>query len=125
MSVACRALGLNRSSLYRRRRRAQGGIPLNRARKASVQPRALSRQEREWVIETLHSEPYRDQPPAEVYQRLLEQGTHLCSISTMHRVLREQKENGERRHQRPAQHFAIPRLLAFGSNEVWSWDSVP
>ena len=73
-------------------------------------------QEREWVIETLHSEPYRDQPPAEVYQRLLEQGTHLCSISTMHRVLREQKENGERRHQRPAQHYAIPRLLAFGPN---------
>ena len=101
MSVACRALGLNRSSLYRRRRRAQDDIPLNRARKASVQPRALSRQERAWVIETLHSEPYRDQPPAEVYQRLLEQGTHLCSISTMHRVLREQKENGERRHQRP------------------------
>jgi len=122
ISVACQTLGLNRSSLYRRRRQAQVDIAAKRDRKASVQPRALSTQERDRVIETLHSEPYRDQPPAEVYQRLLEQGTHLCSISTMHRVLREQKENGERRHQRPAQHHAIPRLLAFGPNEVWSWD---
>ena len=40
----------------------------------------------------------------------------------MHRLLRQQKENGERRQQRPAQHHAIPRLVAYGPNEVWSWD---
>lgn len=40
----------------------------------------------------------------------------------MHRLLRARGENGERRAQRPAQHNAIPRLLAFAPNEVWSWD---
>jgi putative transposase len=122
MSVACQALGLNRSSVYQRRRRADDNEPPSRSRKESNQPRALSVQERAQVIETLHSEPYRDQPPAEVYQRLLEQNSYLCSVSTMHRLLHEQGESGERRIQRPAQHNAIPRLLAFGPNEVWTWD---
>jgi len=40
----------------------------------------------------------------------------------MHRLLRQEGENGERRPQRPAQHHAIPRLLAFSPNEVWTWD---
>ncbi len=122
MSRACQALGLNRSSVYRRRKRAMDAHPPHRSRQASVQPRALSASEREQVIEALHSVPYCDQPPAEVYQRLLEKDQCLCSVSTMHRLLRRRGENGERRAQRPAQHNAIPRLLAFAPNEVWSWD---
>ncbi|MCF6283316.1 MAG: IS3 family transposase [Candidatus Polarisedimenticolaceae bacterium] len=122
MSIACGALGLNRSSVYGRRKRAGRDCPPRRSRKESRQPRALSEQERKHVIETLHSEPYRDQPPAEVYQRLLENNQYLCSVSTMHRLLTKQGENGERRAQRPAQHNAIPRLVAFAPNKVWSWD---
>ena len=52
------------------------------------------------------------QPLAEAYQRLLEQGKAPCSVSTMHRILRQEGENGERRNQRTAQHHAIPRLKA-------------
>jgi len=122
MTAACQALELNRSSVYARRRRANNGDTPRRSRKASVQPRALSKRECSHVIETLHSEPYRDQPPAEVYHRLLEENKYLCSVSTLHRLLRKRGENGERRLQRPAQHHAIPRLLAFSPNEVWSWD---
>lgn len=122
MSIACAALGLNRSSVYGRRKRAEHNQPPRRSRKESVQPRALSEHECEHVIETLHSGPYCDQPPAEVYQRLLEQDQYLCSVSTMHRLLRKQGESGERRVQRPAQHNAIPRLLAVAPNDVWSWD---
>lgn len=122
MSVACLSMGLNRSSVYARRNLTDKDLPLQRSRKMSVQPRALSVQERQHVVDTLHSEPYRDQPPAEVYQRLLEEDQYLCSVSTMHRVLRKLGQNGERRAQRPAQHNAIPRLLAYAPNEVWSWD---
>ena len=125
LNRACQALGLNRSTVYARRHRVDADQPPRRARKDAVQPRALSAQEREHVVEVLHSEPYHDQPPAEVYQRLLEQQTYLCSVSTMHRILRPLHENGERRHQRPAQHNAIPRLLACAPHEVWTWDSVP
>jgi len=122
MSVACQVLGLNRSSVYGRLKRRNNKQQPKRSRKDSQQPRALNQQERDKVVNTLNSEPYYDQPPAEVYQRLLEEGKYLCSVSTMHRLLREIGENGERRLQRPAQHHAIPRLLARSPNEVWTWD---
>lgn len=120
---ACEVLALNRSTVYaRRRHRDAHEEPPNRSRQASRQPRALSEQERATVIDTLHSERYCDQPPVEVYHRLLEDHQYLCSISTMHRLLRKQGESGDRRHQRPAQHHAIPRLKATAPNQVWSWD---
>ncbi len=124
LKVACDVLGLNRSTVYARHRR-----PVNRSeeahirsRKACLQPQALSAEERGRVLETLHSERFADQPPAQVHATLLDDGVYLCSVSTMHRLLRENGENGDRRNQRPAQHHAIPRLRATRPNEVWTWD---
>ncbi len=122
LARACHVLGLNRSTVYARQKRAANADPPRHSRKHSVQPRALRAQERATVIETLHSAPYRDQPPTEVYQRLLEQEQYLCSVSTMHRLLRGLRENGERQQQRPAQHHAVPRLLAKAPHDVWTWD---
>lgn len=121
LSVACKVLGLNRSSVYQRRKGLVGD-EAKRCRKHSSQPRALSEQERESVRETLRSDEYRNQPPAEVHERLLEKGEAPCSVSTMHRLLRENGENGDRRNQRPAQHHAIPRLKSSAPNQVWTWD---
>ncbi len=122
LAPACDVLGLNRSTVYAWRRRAINDESPRHSRKDSVQPRALTTEERTTVIEILHSEPYRDQPPAEVYQSLLEQEQHYCSVSTMHRILRDLNESGDRRPQRPAQHHAVPRLLACAPHDVWSWD---
>ena len=88
----------------------------------AVQPRALSKLERTVVVDILQSEEYCDQPPAAVYQSLLEKNQHLCSVSTMHRILRSEQAAGDRRNQRPAQHNAIPRLLATAPHDVWTWD---
>ena len=52
----------------------------------------------------------------------MERGENPCSQSTMHRILRVDKLNGERRQQRPAQSHAIPRLFAEQPNQVWTWD---
>jgi putative transposase len=93
-----------------------------RSRKEAPQPRALSADERAHVVATLNSDSYCDQPPTAVYQSLLEQETYLCSVSTMHRILRESKTNGERRPQRAAQHHAVPRLVAQAPHDVWTWD---
>ena len=120
LQAACNALGLNRSSVYARRTRTQGEP--QRSRKSAPQPRALSAQERQRVRDVLASAEFCNQPPLEVYHTLLERGQYLCSVSTMHRVLRERGENGERRAQRRAQHHAIPRLVAQAPNDVWTWD---
>ena len=122
LKSACSALGLNRSSVYARRRRASERSLSRVSRKTAPQPRALPPDERQRVHETLTSPEFCNQPPVEVYQTLLERGVCLCSVSTMHRILREHGENGERRDQRAAQHHAIPRLIAQAPNEVWTWD---
>jgi putative transposase len=124
LKVACDALGLNRSTVYARHRKtAESAVGTNlRSRKGCFQPNALSDPERRQVLDTLHSERFADQPPAQVHATLLDDGVYLCSVSTMHRLLREKGENGDRRNQRPAQHHAIPRLQATRPNEVWTWD---
>jgi putative transposase len=122
LASACKALAIHRSTFYARGRRHAESAPPRRSRQSVRQPRALTAAERQSVREVLHSEEFRDQPPAEVYQHLLERGTHLCSISTMHRILREDDESGDRRDQRAAKHHAVPRLLAEAPNAVWTWD---
>lgn len=120
---ACDALSFNRSTVYARRRRIASGEKPRRSRRDTPQPRALSTQERTLVIDTLNSEEFQDQPPREVYFKLLERGICLCSPSTMYRLLRQVGQTGERRQQRKAQHHAVPRLKATGPNQVWTWDN--
>jgi putative transposase len=64
-----------------------------------------------------------DQPPAEVYARLLdEDNTYLCSTRTMYRILASAKEVRERRNLLRHPNYAPPQLLATAPNQVWSWD---
>ncbi len=123
--MACDVLALCRNSVRAARARYHfcGPIsPYRHRREDTNQPRALTDEEREHILAVLSSEEFCDQPPAQVYHQLLQQGVYLCSISTMHRLLREAKLNGERRHQRPPSQQPIPRLLATGVNQVWTWD---
>lgn len=122
---ACDVLDICRNSL--RAARARAGFcgpvsPLGRRRHASRQPRALNAQQRSEVQEVLTDDKHCDQPPVQVYHSLLEQGVYLCSISTMHRLLRANNLSGERRQQRPPNPQPIPRLQATGPNQVWTWD---
>ena len=96
LKAACRALALNRSSVYARRRRASERGVSRVSRKTAPQPRALPPEERRRGHETLTSPEFCNQPPVEVYQTLLERGVYLCSVSTMHRIMRERGENGQR-----------------------------
>lgn len=96
LARACEALAIHRSTFYARRRQGAEDRPARTSRKCVRQPRALTGEERHTVRETLNRDEFCNQPPVEVYQRLLERGIHRCSVSTMHRILREHGENGER-----------------------------
>lgn len=124
LAAACRCLGIPRSAVHahRAKRVRAAPDPARRSRKGSPQPRALCPFERQAVRDVLYSERFCDQPPVQVHQRLLGEGEYLCSPRTMHRILADNHETRERRAQRPAQHHAIPRLLATRPNEVWTWD---
>ena len=63
LTRACMALGLNRSTVYTHLRRAANDEPPKRSRKHSIQPKALTTQERETVVYTLNTEQFADQSP--------------------------------------------------------------
>ena len=70
----------------------------------------------------LHEDRFVDLPPTEVYATLLDEGTYLCSIRTMYRILAANNEVRERRNLLRHPTYAKPELLATGPNQVWSWD---
>lgn len=119
VSAACEAFGLARSTLYRLRQEPTAKAP---APRTSAHHRALSGDERSQVLDVLHSQRFQDSPPRQVWATLLDEGEHLCSVSTMYRLLQEQGESQERRDQRTHPAYARPELLATAPNQLWSWD---
>jgi len=91
--LACSALGISRATLYRQ---TQPALPTY-GRTPKPGPRSLSDAERQAVLDVLHSEEFVDQPPQEVYARLLSRGVYLASIRTIYRLLAAHGESGERR----------------------------
>jgi putative transposase len=63
-----------------------------------------------------------DKAPAAVYHELLDEGTYLCSTSTMYRVLHAHNEVRERRAQATHPARVKPELVATKPNQCWSWD---
>ena len=118
-AAACHSLGVPRATLYRHRQ-SKPPKPANTPRPKP--PRALSDQERRKVLDVLHSEPFADKAPAEVYAGLLDQGQYLCSIRTMYRILDDRQEVRERRDQLRHPTYHKPQLVATAPNQVWSWD---
>jgi putative transposase len=115
----CKALNVPRACAYRAWAREQA------PRKPALRPvpaRALPLPERHRVLEILHSERFVDQPPHEVYATLLDEGTYVCSVRTMYRILDAHNEVRERRNQARRPMYAKPELLATRPNELWSWD---
>lgn len=123
---ACRAFGLSPRTYAHRRQAAQGRLP-TRPSRATGQPRrlpdwTLPAEEREQVLAVLCSERFADLAPAQVYATLLDEGTFMCSTSTMYRILRQHSLTKERRRGHRRTGHNIPRVQATGPNQVWSWD---
>lgn len=120
---ACEALGLAPATFYRRIQPANTEPKRNvTVPKPRLSVRAITRAERERVIEVMHSERFRDEPVPQVYATLLDEGVYLCSMASMYRILRERGETSERRALKEHTPAKRPELLASAPNEVWSWD---
>ena len=118
-SAACQALCMPRASYYRDRRKSSFAVETG----SRLSPaRALSPVERESVLACLHEERFQDRSPAAVYATLLDEGTYLCSIRSMYRMLEEEGESRERRDQLTHPSYKKPELLATAPNQLWSWD---
>ena len=116
---ACHALTVSRAGFYRWRNLSENEKP---ASVRTLPPLALSREEQQRVLDALHEERFVDKAPQEVYASLLDEGTYLCSVRTMYRILEAHQEVKERRNQLRHPIYAKPELLAQGPNQVWSRD---
>lgn len=117
--AACAGMGISRASYYRAQ---QALTPQHTVRKPRRSPLALSQQERDKVLEVLHSPEYVDVAPRTVYAMLLDAGTFMASVSTFYRILRATSGTRPRRNQLVHPAYARPELLATRPREVWSWD---
>jgi len=114
---ACGALAVSRASYYRHLKPKALKIVGEEGRTPA---RALSVQERQQVLDLMHSERFMDAAPRAIYATMLDEGSYLCSVSTMYRLLSQEGEIRERRDQLRHPSYHKPELLATGPNEVWS-----
>jgi putative transposase len=116
---ACSALGVNRTTLYRQRARQVETCHEDGLRPP---PLKLDGQERQAVVDQLHSARFIDTSPHTIYATLLDEGQYLCSVRTMYRILAQEGELKERRNVCRHPQYAKPELMATGPNQLWSWD---
>jgi putative transposase len=118
VDALCYALEVSRATYYRHLYRKK--IPAVSHYKPPKN--ALSGDERQQVLDIMHSEPFVDKTPYDVFNTLIDKGEYYCSPRTMYRILESQGESQDRRNQRNHRDAVKPELMATGANQVWSWD---
>lgn len=88
----------------------------------AVPANKLSDTERTHILDVVNSPKFVDLPPIQIYAQLLDAGVYLASISTIYRVLRDNRQVKERRAQARHSARAIPELVATKPGDVISWD---
>jgi len=123
---ACTAFGVSPRT-WRHRRQVADGRARPVPSRATGRPRAphparIPDAERQSIRELLCSERFCDLAPAQVYASLLDDGTYLCSIRQMYRILHEADLVAERRPGHRRKNHTKPVVSATGPNQVWTWD---
>lgn len=114
---ACRIFDLSHATYYRALR-----PPLPAESRYPTPANKLSRKQRQVILDLLVHPDHVDKTPYALYYHLLDQGTYLCSVRTMYRLLNEQGWSKQRRELLRRPPCQRPQLVARGPNEVWSWD---
>jgi putative transposase len=114
--AACDAMGVSRATYYRKLK------PKGKPGPRPKSKRALSKKERQEVLDFCHSDEFINRPPATIQATLADRGIYLCSARTMYRILDDAQEIKERREQAIHPPYVKPELCATAPNQVWTWD---
>ena len=83
----------------------------------------LTEQEREQILATVNSDRFASLSPTQIVPILLDEGEYIGSESSFYRVMRQAGQQQHRgRAQKPKQKAKPQAQVAYGPNEVWSWD---
>ena len=117
VETLCAALTISQATYYRQITKKEIGM------KITVKPaNSLSDEERQIILDKLHSEKYADKTAYQMYYSLLDDGEYYGSPRTIYPVSQSVGENKERRVLRNHRDAVKPELIATQPNEVWSWD---
>jgi len=83
---------------------------------------ALTSKQKEQVIQIAVSKEMRDLSPKQIVPKLADQGMYIASESSFYRILRERKMQKHRESSKPAVHHKPKEHVAYGPNQIWSWD---
>ena len=120
VDMLCSAMQISRATYYRHVGSNQYAQHEILSRTTPVN--ALNSQEKQCVLDLLHSERFIDKTPYDAYYELMDKGEYYCSPRTMYRILADHGETKDRRIQRNHRDAVKPELIATRPNEVWSWD---
>lgn len=118
MDLLSKATGISKSTLYRKAPPNDKPRKLRSARPAN----ALSKAERDKVMEVMSSEEFIEDTPWQIVPKLLDRGIWYCSQSTMYRLLRANSQCKERRNQRRHPKYIKPEIEVHAPCQAWSWD---
>jgi transposase InsO family protein len=120
LKKASEIVGLSARTLIRWRGR--GGGQDQREGPLTAPANKLSQHDRQRVLDTANSSPFRDLSPNQIVPTLADQGVYLASESTFYRVLKEHKMLAHRQACKPAVNYRPKEHMATGACQVWSWD---
>ena len=120
LKKAANIMGLSARTIIRWRQQSGGQDQRKGPLKAPANK--LSEQERQQILDTSNSAPFRDLAPKQIVPKLADQGVYLASESTFYRVLKEHKMLTHRQASKPAGTHRPKEHVATGPCQVWSWD---
>ena len=83
---------------------------------------ALTIEERAKVLEVANSLEYANLPPCQIVPKLADKGEYIGSESTFYRILKKEKLLAHRLKSSPRVKKKPEELVAYGPNQIWSWD---
>ncbi len=114
-------VGYPKSSWYRHRCLGEGRPdPIPQAERR--QPNAMTDDEVAQILGWLGEDRFADLSVQQVFYRVLDEGHYVASLRSWYRVAAAYRLSGDRRRQGKHPPRVIPELVAYGPNQVWSWD---
>jgi putative transposase len=120
LKKASEIVGLSARTVIRWR--GQGGGQDQRKGPLAAPANKFSQQDRQQILDTANSAPFRDLSPNQIVPTLADQDVYLASESTFYRVLKEHKMLTHRQASKPAVNYRPKEHVATGACQVWSWD---
>lgn len=119
---SCEALGITARTLQHWRQAPEGDGRLDR--KNFTNPRKLSEELRQEIVERFCCADVRDLSLTQAFYKLLDENReYWCSLSTLYRIFRARGLNARRAPTRDARYRSKPTAYsAEKPNEVWTWD---